>query len=461
MLATVIPILLFLPVTTPAKAQTSTVTVEYTINANDRDAWSGDAHTGNPNHEVRINGYNSTNEPYEFVGNDSDAESAGMEFRIAVPPGATIQNAFITVKAGSFQSTSPTGAMIIHLYNVANAQPFANGFFGDLVNHHPTYAQTASWNANTTWTNGSVQQTPNISSLIQTFVSRADYAPGNYIGFAITGGTIESGKYYGWEDYFAGGTPAKLTISYLTSAAATPTKTPTSTATAMPTATITSTPTKAPSITPTHTPMATQLPNPTAISTPASVTTTYPITANNRDAVSLDSGGSTHEIRISGYGNGSTDTANYVSSDNEQESAAMEFSVNLPSGAKITDAYVTVKAGAYQNTSPTGAMSIHLYDTANAAPFVNGLKGDLVEYQPTYSSTIIWPAGTSWSPGSVHQTPNLASFVQTFINRPDYASGNYIGFVITEGTLEQNRYYGWQDSTSAGNGAVLTVTYTS
>src|SRR6266480_6352215 len=146
-----------------------------------------------------------------------------MKFQLAIPQGATIQNAFITVKAGSFQSTSPTGGMEIHLYNVANAQPFANGFFGDLVNHHPAYTQTIFWNANTTWTNGSMQQTPDISSLVRIFVNRADYAPGNYIGFAITGGTIQSGRYYGWEDYFANGTPAKLTVSYVANATPPPT----------------------------------------------------------------------------------------------------------------------------------------------------------------------------------------------------------------------------------------------
>src|SRR3954469_24074569 len=232
MLALLLLTCLSIPLTMSTIAQPSTITVEYTIAANNRDAWSGDAHTGNPNHEVRINGYNSTNEPYEFVGNDSDAESAGMEFQIAIPQGATIQNAFISVKAGSFQSTSPTGAMIIHLYDIANAQPFANGFFGDLVNHHATYAQTVSWNANTTWANASVQQTPDISALVQTFVSRTDYVPNNYIGFAITGGTIQSGKYYGWEDYFANGTPAKLTVRYFSSAVATPTKAATSTSTA-------------------------------------------------------------------------------------------------------------------------------------------------------------------------------------------------------------------------------------
>jgi len=480
MLAPVFLVLILIASATPAKAKISAVTVEYTINANNRDAWSGDAHTGNAKNEVRINGYNSTNEPYEFVGNDSDTETAGLEFQIAIPQGSTIQNAFITVKAGSFQNTSPTGAMQIHLYNIANAQPFANGFFGNLINHHPTYAQTTSWNANATWATGSAQQTPDIALFVQTFVNRADYTPGNYIGFAITAGNIQAGRYYGWEDFFANGTPAKLTVSYAASAQSTPTTTlvptatnrptttqtpaptnaPAATPTNRPTATPTSAPTNAPAATPTNRPTATQPPNSTPISTPASITLSFPISANDRDAMSLSSGSATQEVRISGYGNGSTDSANYVSSDNERESTAMEFNISIPPSAKITNAYITVRAGTYQNTSASGAMSIYLYNTANAAPFVNGLKGDLLQYQPTYSSIIGWPAGTSWTPGSAHQTPNLASFVQTFIARPDYTSGNYIGFVFTKGTLEQNRYYGWQDSSNAGNGAVLTVTYT-
>jgi len=207
-------VLAILPNPSPTPGATTTT---YIINANNRDAWSGDSHTGNPNHEVRINGYNNTNEKYEFVGSDSDAESAGMAFQLDIPPSATIQDAYITVQAVDFENPSPTGAMAIHLYDVTSTDPFQNGFFGDLVNHHETYPQTVAWPAGTDgWTQGVFVNTPSVISLVQTFVNRPDYTPGNYIGFAVTEGTIESGRYYGWED-FAAGTPATLTVTYLTS----------------------------------------------------------------------------------------------------------------------------------------------------------------------------------------------------------------------------------------------------
>ncbi len=201
-----------------------TLTKTYAVIANDRDAWSGDAHSGNSTHEVRISGYNLTNEKYEFVSNDADQESAAIEFALDIPRGAVITDAYMTVKAVDFENPSPTGAMTIHLYNVASSTPFQNGFFGDLLTHHPTSAQTIPWAAGSTgWTAGTLKNTPSLASLVQTFVNRSDYAAGNFIGFAITEGTIESGRYYGWED-FAAGTPAKLTVTYTTGT--TPTATP-------------------------------------------------------------------------------------------------------------------------------------------------------------------------------------------------------------------------------------------
>src|SRR5260221_5352031 len=109
-------------------AQVQTITKSYAIDANNRDAWSGDSHSGNPNFEVRIDGYNSTSEPYEFTGSDSDGEVGGMEFALDVPQGATITNAYVTVKAGSSQSTSSTGALELKMYDFTNVAPFANGF---------------------------------------------------------------------------------------------------------------------------------------------------------------------------------------------------------------------------------------------------------------------------------------------------------------------------------------------
>jgi len=197
----------------PTPSVESTIVV-YKITDDNRDAWSGDARSGNASHEIRISGYNTTNERYEFVGNDADAESAGMQFGITIPKGSYVENAYITVKAVSFENPSSSGAMSIFMYDVGNISPFANGYLGDLLYLHPVHEQTIPWVAGTEgWTAGTLKNTPDLRSLIQTFIDRPDYMAGNYVGFVVTEGTIASGTYYGWEDYSAG-TAATLTVRY-------------------------------------------------------------------------------------------------------------------------------------------------------------------------------------------------------------------------------------------------------
>jgi hypothetical protein len=187
-------------------------------------------------------------------------------------------------------------------------------------------------------------------------------------------------------------------------------------------------------------------------------TLSYQVAADDRDATSLYVGQPTHEVRVSGYNSG--DRRDYVSADSEQESAAMEFAIDLPADATIQEAYLTVRAGPYSYPSPTGGMAIRLYDVADAGPFTNGLQGDLLNLYPTLPTTISWPA-PSWPSGSDQTSPNLAALVQAFIDRSDYAPGQHIGFVVSEGTIETNRYYGWADfAAGAATAPKLTVVYT-
>ncbi len=201
-----------------------------------------------------------------------------------------------------------------------------NGFFGDLVNHHPAYTQTIFWNANTTWTNGSMQQTPDISSLVRIFVNRADYAPGNYIGFAITGGTIQSGRYYGWEDYFANGTPAKLTVSYVANA------------TPPPTSTLTPTPTNRPTVTPTVGPTVTA----TATQTPTAPPTNTPISGSQQLTIQVAS--SSDDVNQDGSSNLTTAGNPMWLGTGQSTSVSytgLRFTgVRIPRNAIITNAYI-------------------------------------------------------------------------------------------------------------------------
>lgn len=165
-------------------------------------------------------------------------------------------------------------------------------------------------------------------------------------------------------------------------------------------------------------------------------------------------------VRVGGYS--PSDRADYVSNDFEVESAGMIFALPVPPGATILSAVVTVKAGNWQNPDPTGAMSIRVYDVADADPFVDQEPIDLLDHHPAAPAMVPWAAGTAWQSGTVHGTPSLVPLVQHIVDRPDWNAGQRIGFVLTEGTLGAGRYYGFRDSAAgSGEGPSLAVTWMS
>lgn len=196
-------------------SSTSATTRTYTITANNRDAMSVLS-------DVRISGFNAQTEPYDFVGADGDQETSAVEFTVDVPIGASIEDARLIIHAGPFQNESPSGALTIHLYDVVDALPFSDSQTGDLVGHHPTYATTVPWPAPANWVEGQDYESPNLANLVQHWVSKPGYVPGMHIGFAVTNGTIQPSRYYGWADYAANETHARLSVRYSSSSTAVP-----------------------------------------------------------------------------------------------------------------------------------------------------------------------------------------------------------------------------------------------
>jgi hypothetical protein len=186
---------------------------------------------------------------------------------------------------------------------------------------------------------------------------------------------------------------------------------------------------------------------------PTSATRIYSVSANNRDATSV-----VNEVRISGYS--PAEPYDFVGADNDQESSAAEFQVDVPDGATIDEARLIVVAGPVQNNSPTGALKIHLYNVDDAAPFQNGPFGDLVNHHPTYPIALDWAAGSSWVPGQTYESPDLAFLVHIWINRAGYSPGKHIGFVVTEGSIQTGRYYGWADFAAPEEAPKLRIRYT-
>jgi hypothetical protein len=186
------------------------------------------------------------------------------------------------------------------------------------------------------------------------------------------------------------------------------------------------------------------------------VTRTYSIASDDRDALSLDVGGA-FQVRVSGYS--SAEKMDFVSSDSEAETGALEFALDVPAGATILSANLILRAAPSQSPSSTGAMRVRAYDVDDATPFVDGAPIDLVAKHPLAAQSALWSAPT-WTAGQDQTSPDLAALVQAFVNRSAYAVGKHLGLVIDEGTLPANHYYGWEDFASGGTPARLSVTYT-
>ncbi|MDX2197515.1 MAG: hypothetical protein SF069_00915 [Phycisphaerae bacterium] len=186
----------------------------------------------------------------------------------------------------------------------------------------------------------------------------------------------------------------------------------------------------------------------------------YSIPSNDRDAMSTLVTGAGQQVRISGY-NPPTDFANYISTDDEQQSAAVAFTIDVPIGATVQSATLTLRPTPLQSVSPVGGFEIRAYNVVNLPPFVGGASGDLANFAPTTPNFVIWPV-QSWLPGLDQTSPNLASLLQQIVDRPDYVPGATVGFVLTEGTLGAFRFYGFEDfSQPGGTPARLNVTYVS
>jgi PKD repeat protein len=183
------------------------------------------------------------------------------------------------------------------------------------------------------------------------------------------------------------------------------------------------------------------------------VTRMYMVAANDRDALSVHS-----DVRISGY-NALSEPYDFVGADADQESAAMEFAIDLPPGSEIQEAHLLVVAGPVQNPSPTGELEIQFYDVDDALPFRDGPHGDLVGHHPTHSLSTNWPAGSDWSPGESYESADIASLVRLWLDRPGYSPGNHFGVVVSEGTIETGRFYGWADYAAPEQAPMLRVRF--
>lgn len=148
------------------------------------------------------------------VGRDGGgALSAGLEFPLDVPPGATILSARVDLVATADNAGSPS--VTISGYDVADAPPFVAG------NPTPLLAWAPATSASVPWTfpvfaNGNAYATPDLSAIVQEVVDRPDWAAGGFLGLVLDGAGAAPGSWrcFGNADAVS---PPLLDVTYETS----------------------------------------------------------------------------------------------------------------------------------------------------------------------------------------------------------------------------------------------------
>ncbi len=135
--------------------------------------------------------------------------------------------------------------------------------------------------------------------------------------------------------------------------------------------------------------------------------------------------------------------------------SGFQFALDVPPGAAIVDAYLTVTASYDQFGFPEA--SISAYDVGTAEPYDAAHTHALSAHHALTESSVSWSFGL-FSPASEYDSPDLSPLVQEVIDRGDWSEGNYIGFVLDGADspfFSWHCFYNYQ----SGYPATLTVSF--
>ena len=128
--------------------------------------------------------------------------------------------------------------------------------------------------------------------------------------------------------------------------------------------------------------------------------------------------------------------------------------VEVPPGAVITNAYITVRA--YTNGSGNASFTIRGEDVGDASRY-EATNGNISNRADTAASQT-WSVSSDWYTGGSYNTPDLSAIVSEIVNRGDWDSGNAMAFTFkaAAGGNRSIRSWNYGDHNS---GPVLVIEY--
>ncbi len=178
---------------------------------------------------------------------------------------------------------------------------------------------------------------------------------------------------------------------------------------------------------------------------------TFSILSNNRDAMSYD------DVIVLDYYDEESQYLFFGRNGGEVYEAGLQFELNVPKNAIITDAFVSLTSG--ENQSGSVNTRIFVENTTNSAVFSSG-AGRISdrEYHIDY---VEWNITSSWDDLTNYDTANISNLIQYIVDKEDWESGNYISIMLTDDGSSTG-YRSFHGYSSPGTSVpVLSVTYLS
>jgi uncharacterized protein YjiK len=403
-----------------------------------------------------------TSSDLELVTDGTVVQTVGLRFAgLGVPAGATVTSAYIQFVVDEIQSEATT--LTIRAEASDNAATYTTAAFN--VSSRPRTTASAMWSP-AAWTAvgaaDSGQRTPDLSALVQEVVNRPGWASDHAIAFTITGSGHRTAVAYD-------GTATRAARLHVEVASSTGNQPPSVSAGPDQTVTLpaaasldgTVSDDGQPNPVPTTTwskvsgPGVVSFADASAVDTSAtfSAAGTYVLRLTADDGalqssdevtiiVNAEGTATVREVRV---GVGSDDAEEAASGGMYLTSSDLELvtdgtivqtvgirfaGLGVPAGATITNAYIQFVVDEIQSEATT--LTIKAEASDSAATYTSAAFN--VSSRPRTAASAGWspPAWTVvGAADGAQRTPDLSALVQEVVNRPGWASGNAIAFVIT------------------------------
>ncbi len=431
--------------TTTTTTVPESVTVTYQISASDNDAYSGSTYLRNTDPDIFP--------AYTWYKN-------GLRWKIDIPPGSTIDSAYVKVFQYLFSGNSYTSTARLQLFTQCSSfdTVFWNwGVDSKYVDWQITFQNSASWITS-----------PDIKTLIQDFINRPSYVKGSYLCLRLYNSTVNNGNGRFRTYDFSSNYGSKLEITYSsgittttsTSTTIGTTTTTTSTSTTINTSTTTEPTTSTTILTTTTTAISTSTTSSTTTTTSTTIvpiTTTVPATTTTIPVTTTTIPvGQTKTYQISAsyddtYATSGSNyqTRNYVTFMSTMH-GFLRWSIDIPPGSTINSA--KVKVVAYSSDSSSYNVKFYLLNYADCVDFTSNPFS-----RTTTGTEVSWQTGI-WTAETEYTSSDIKNLIQEFINMPGYNSGNHICLKIMHYGSNNKYFYSFEGSNTKA--AKLEVTYT-